>query len=263
MAPTDNPGMDLSSALGKVGEFIEKIGDLVERMRESINRYLPWLGPLAGKLRSAWDAFIAGVQKVLSEIGKVLTQPGVPWTLWSHANAWLDDVGGPVDRWSQEIGPDRIAADDKWQGEAAPKYMESVAAQKAALDQIKPAANDIQSALRLVATAIVVFWGALLAFLVVYVAEMIAAAGGIGSVVAALPGVLLAAASTAKFWAAFATLVVALGVAFTAFETQLGGLKSRLDTGVFAAGYWPAATTSNWSDASVSDGNPTKWRIKP
>jgi hypothetical protein len=99
--------------------------------------------------------------------------------------------------------------------------------------------------------------------LAVYLAELIAAAGGIGSVVAALPGVLLAAASMAKFWAAFVALVVALVVAFTTFETHLGSLTSRLDTGVFAAGHWPPTTTSNWNDARVSDGNPKKRRYKP
>jgi hypothetical protein len=262
MAPPDQPGLDLSNTLGEVGKLIEKLGELVEQMRDSLNRYLPWLGPLAHQVRSAWDGFVAVLRKVLSEIGKVFTQPGVPWTLWSHANAWLDDIGGKVDRWSQEVTPDRIASDDRWQGDAATKYMESVSAQKTALDQIKPATNDIQTALRLVAGAIVVFWGALLAFLITYIVEMVAAAGGIGSVIGALPGVLLAAASTAKFWVAFGVLVVALGAAFTAFETQLGSLKSRLDTGVFAAGHWPPATTTNWNDASVSDGNPTKWRIK-
>ena len=197
---------------------------LTTRTRSSTRATRParraWLGPLWDGVVSPLKKFVDLVQKFLSEVGKFITQPGVPWTLWNHGNDWTNHVGGPVGGLAGAATVGQTQIDERWQGPAATAYLGTLPDQNKALAAIKAATDELDDALTKVAGGIIAFWVALLAAFIPFVIELLGwlglAATGAGAPAAAADS----GASTAKVIALVTAIVTAAVTYLTAVATQ-------------------------------------------
>src|SRR5262249_9074521 len=137
------------------------------------NRAGRWLGPLWDEVADLLRRFVGLVEKLLSEIGKFVSQPGVPWTLWSHGTAWTEQVGRRATDLIAQATTGQTEIDERWQGPAATAYLGTLPDQAKALAAIKAATDDIDDALTKVAGAVVAFWLGLLAAVIPLVIELL------------------------------------------------------------------------------------------
>jgi hypothetical protein len=261
MAPSDSAQTEqFNVALGDVLDFLKDLDRETKKLFDGVNRWLPWLGPAAGKVRDAlvWCGEL--IARIFKELWELVTSPGVPWTLFSHAGDW-SDIGARVGGHQGDITFDGVKADEKWEGEAARTYREMLPRQKEAVVAYQAGCNDMHNVLRNVAIGIIAFWVALAIAVIVYLVELAAAAAATTPPATPAAPVIAGIAST-KFIAILGGLVTALSALFGAAMTQTGTLNNRLDDGVFEKGQWPKTTTADFADGSVADGDPTDWRIK-
>ncbi|WP_157408535.1 hypothetical protein [Actinoplanes sp. N902-109] len=203
------------------------------------------------------------VSKFFEETAKLLLNPGWPFGLLDAAGSWTDTVGGPISELSAKVSPDQLRIDNYWTGPAADAYASVLPAQQKALEAIKTATDSIDTQLTTLAIGIFALWGAVILAVVQYVAQLAAEAAAAATVVGAPEGAAAAGVSTA----ATISLVAAATTAFIAYVgvvvTTMRSINQTLQAGAgFPDGNWPKATTSDFSDGSLSDGDTTDWRIK-
>jgi uncharacterized protein YukE len=256
--PSDVWQFDL--ALEQVEKLFKDIGTQINKLIDGVNQWLPWLGPLADKTRAALIWCRDLVEKILSEIGKFLTGPGVPWTLFAHGSDWTG-IGGKVAGHANEAATGQVVTGDHWTGDAATAYRATFALQTEAMKAVKTATDELHDALRNVAIAIIGFWVALAAAVAVYVFELMAAAAATTPPATPAAPVIAGIAST-KFIAIMAGLASAAAGVFGVMVTQTADLEQRLGDPTFPGRQWPVSATNAFSDGSVEDHNPTGWRFK-
>jgi hypothetical protein len=268
MAPT------MPAGLGQFDELTRRVEDGLDRIVHAVNTIVAncrRLGPLLATVGRALDAalhrLVEVVRHLATELARLLTDPGNPRTLWHTGERWVSDVGRPVSGMVGTFTTDFLHGDDAWKGPAADAYAATLPPQKAALEQVHTATGELGGSLQEVAAAMVAFWVAVAAAMIAYVGEMIASCVATSTIAGAPAGVATAAAATTKFIGIF-------GGAVTAFAAFLGSTlhaQVRLTTQLeddtpFAgppAGHWPVSTTANLSDGSMSDGDPSDWRLQP
>jgi hypothetical protein len=248
------------AALAEVEKYAKDIQAQINKLIDGVNKWLPWLGPLAGKTKDALIWCRDLVVKIGEEIYKFITGPGLPWTLFSHGSDWTD-IGSKVGGHANEAATGAVVRGDNWTGDAATAYKASFGLQTEAMKAVKTATDELHDALRNVAIAIIVFWIALAAAAAVYVFELMAAAAATTPPATPAAPVIAGIAST-KFIAILAGLVTALGAAFGVMMTQTADLKQRLGDPTFPGGQeWPKTATRTFADGSNADGN-LGWRFK-
>lgn len=257
MAPPQ--AWQFDQALAEVEQFAKDLQKQINKLIDGVNKWLPWLGPLAGKTRDALIWCRDLVVKIGEEIYKFITGPGVPWTLFGHGSEWTD-IGSNVAGHANEAVTGAVMRGDNWTGDAATAYKASFGLQTEAMKAIKTATDEVHDALRNVAIAIIVFWIALAAAALVYILELIAAAAATTPPATPTAPVIAGIAST-KFIAILAGLVAALGTAFGVMVTQAGDLEQRLGDPTFPEHQWPTSATRTFADGSNADGT-LGWRFK-
>jgi uncharacterized protein YukE len=246
-------------ALSEVQQFAADLQTQIAKLIDGVNKWLPWLGPLADKTKAALVWCRDLVVKIGEEIYKLITGPGVPWTLFAHGSDWTD-IGTKVAGHANEAATGVVVRDDSWTGDAATAYKASFGLQTDAMKAIKTATDEVHDALRNVGIAIIVFWIALAAALAIYIFELIAAAAATTPPATPAAPVIAGIAST-KFIAILAGLVVALGAAFSVMVTQAADLTQRLGDPTFPGQHWPLSATHAFADGSNADGT-LGWRFK-
>jgi len=251
------------------GEFREKLAE-VERLMNDVNshvstlfgrcnRAMYFMPPgVSGAMASSLNKLNELIAKFFAEMGKILLNPGWPFGLMSAGDDWTDKVGGPLSQLSDKLGPDQMKIDNFWQGRAAEAYAAVVPAQQKALDRIKTITDSIDSNLTKTAIGIFAMWAGVVLAVVSYVAELAGEAGVAATVVAAPPAAAGAGVSTAKVIA----LVVACVALFVTFVGTIVDAVTSLNQTLQSGGPWPQATTSEFNDGSLSDGDTTDWRYK-
>jgi hypothetical protein len=202
------------------------------------------------------------IVRTLAELG---FKPGVPWTLWSHGNEWAGEaIQGRVSAQVARLTRDGLLTEDYWQGRAADAYNFVLPRQSAALDAIAAHCRTIDDVLTKMAVAIGAFWLALLlivtSLLIELVAEIAAAATGVGAPAAAAGG----AGSVTKFLATLSAVLSAF-FAITVSETlpELKNLRQDLHNNTaFPGGQWPQPSETLTSDARLLDGDGLDWRLR-
>lgn len=240
-----NAGMqDLSAKIGQVAPAANAavnhwyipdfVKDAIIWCAEKIIELAKWL----------WDKFV-----------ELLKGAAAPVYMFLHALDW-QDVRGLATGVQGTLRADQLSADDHWKGAAADAYVAAIKPQSDAAGKIGTIADKTAQALIICAVASLAFYVALGVILIKFIAAMATAIAAFGSAVFSWAGAALvveeAAVNTALVTAAVTTLLAALG----AQAQQLTVLKGELvDASTFPGGNWPDATTGNYSDATVTDGD--------
>lgn len=253
---------EFEDILRRVKEALDNIPVQYNRLIDNINSSIGWLpGFLLDKIKSALKTLGDFIGKVLTEIGKFFTQPGVPWTLWNHGTTWTSDVGGKASHWQDTMQLSQLKTDDEWTGAAATAYKDILPLQQKALGAIKAATDEIDDVLTKMAIAIGVAWLAIVTAIVSFVIELTAEAGAAATGVGAAPAAGAAALSAGKVWGIVAAALAVLE-AFVA-STLLPAIKDlqqRVNSSEgFPQGSWPKLTT-DISDSSMKDGD-VEWEM--
>lgn len=245
---------DFEDILRRVREALDQIPKEFQRLVDNINSVLRTLR-LADwavqQINSALTAVRDFIGKVMAEVGKFVTQPGVPWTLWNHGNAWTRQVGGKASNWQDVFHLATMKTDDEWKGNAADAYKNMLWLQPKALGAVKAASDEVDDVLTKMAIAIGVAWlavvSALVSFVVELVAEATAAATGVGAPAAAAG----AALSAGKVWGIVAgALAVLEAVVAGSLLPAIKDLNQRIHNSEgLPGGHWPQMTT-DISDSS-------------
>jgi hypothetical protein len=200
-------------------------------------------------------------QDVLTKLAAVMEEASAPWGLNDHATSWLE-IRREAGLVSRRITDPASKVALQWEGEAATRYGTRKTEQGAAAQRIDSIAEKTALTLGTAATAGMVFYAAVAAAVVAYLMATIAA------LVAAATGVL-APAGVVAFLAATAAYLAAIATATVLFITNQKERALALDnevsnlTGFGADGGWPKAIADSWNDATVRDGDPTEWQVRP
>ena len=235
--------MDSTEAaiLDRINSVMDRIDTKTAELQSGIDAKLKFLpGPVQNSVVAGWNRFCDFMKRVWDNLNEVISNMGSPSAISETVNAWSDLVGGPVSAQVQSADAGLLEVDTNWDGDAAEAYRQTLPLQKAALDKIKSALTDgIAAALSPVATAIKIFWGAL-----------------VGALVALAVGIVGALASTATIFGMPAAPVIAAGAALTASvaiivaaenlksacDNANGALRQKIaDNAAFHDGHWPPA----------------------
>lgn len=237
---------EFEDILRRVKEALDEVPKQFQRLVDNINSVLDWLpGWVMDRIRDALNAVSDFIGKVLTEIGKFITQPGVPWTLWNHGSTWTNEVGAKASSWQDVFTVGAMDTDDNWTGAAATAYKNVLPQQQKALGMVKAATDEIDDVLTKMAIAIGVAWLAVVSAVVSFVIELTAEAGAAATGVGAPPAAAAAGVSAAKVWGLVSAALAVLE-AFVA-STLLPAIKDlnqrvQSDEG-FPQGHWPQLTT--------------------
>lgn len=254
---------EFNDALRRVEDGIAKIADLANSIVDACDRFGRWLGPLWDDVVDLLNRFVDLVQRLLSEIGKFLTRPGVPWTLWNHGTVWVKEVGGPVSDLISQATTGQTDIDERWQGPAATAYLGTLPDQGKALAAIVAATADIDDALTKVAGGIIAFWLGVLAAIVPYIIELTGWGAAASTGVGAPPAAAGAGASTLKVLGIITAVVTAAVAYLTAISSQYKDLLQRVENNDgFPAGHWPRSTNDVIVDGSLAGDQSTNWHLR-
>ncbi|MFI7540157.1 hypothetical protein [Actinoplanes sp. NPDC049599] len=254
---------EFNDALRRVDEGMDKVVELTNSIVDACNRVGQWLGPLWDDVEDLLNRFVELVKKVLSEIGKFFTRPGVPWTLWNHGTDWVKDVGNPVSDLISQATTGQTDIDERWQGPAATAYLGTLPDQGKALAAIVAATADIDDALTKVAGGIIAFWLGVLAAIVPYIIELTGWGAAASTGVGAPPAAAGAGASTLKVLGIITAVVTAAITYLTAISSQYKDLLQRVENNDgFPGGHWPRSTNDVIADGSLTGDNTTNWHVR-
>jgi hypothetical protein len=267
-------GKTMPVTVAGFGDLIDRVDDglrrlerLVRRIFADCERLLPLLGPLGKQVRRLLDQLKILVKRVFDQLGKYIAAPGNPIALWQSGNVWANDVVLHVSNPVGKLTLDFMHSDDDWQGPAAAAYRNTLPPQRRALQQIQATAAQIGDSLHDIAVRLATFWVGVAAALLSLLGEMIAAGALTVTVAGAPVGLTAAAASTSKFLATMAGLVLAVTTLLTSILQAQSRLSRELaNNAAFPGpptGRWPIAVTSSFNDGSMTDGDRTDWRLQP
>ncbi len=256
---------EFEEVLRRVREALDAIPKKFQELIDKINSVLGWLpGFILDKIKAALDAVGDFIGKVLTEIGKIITQPGVPWTLWSHGNSWTEQVGAKASNWQDVFHIGSLKTDDEWKGGAADAYKNILPLQQKALGAVKSACDEVDDVLTKMAIAIGVAWLAIVAAVVSFVIELTGETAAAATVAGAPPAAAAAGISAAKVWGIVAAALAVLE-AFVANSMlpAIKDLNQRVNNSEgFPQGKWPQLTT-DISDSSHKEnkGQSAPWEM--
>lgn len=237
---------EFQDILRRVREALDEIPKQFQRLIDNINSVLDWLpGFLMDKINTALKAVGDFIGKILTEIGKFITQPGVPWTLWNHGTTWTEQVGAKASTWQDVFHVGSLKTDDEWKGGAADAYRNILPLQQKALGAVKNAADEIDDVLTKMAIAIGVAWLAIVSAIVSFVVELTAEAGAAATGAGAPPAAAAAGVSAAKVWGIVAAALAVLEAFVTgSLLPSIKDLNQRISNNEgFPGGHWPTLTT--------------------
>lgn len=254
---------EFNDALRRVDEGTQKIADLTSGIVDACSRAGQWLGPFWDDVVDLLTRFVDLVEKLLSEIGKFFTRPGIPWTLWNHGTEWVKQVGKPVSDLISQATTGQTDIDERWQGPAATAYLGTLPDQGKALAAIVAATADIDDALTKVAGGIIAFWLGVLAAIVPYIIELAGWGAAASTVVGAPPAAAGAGASTLKALGIITAVVTAAIAYLTAISSQYKDLLQRVENNDgFPVGHWPRSTNDVIADGSMTGDKTTNWHVR-
>jgi hypothetical protein len=256
---------EFQDILKKVQDALNEIPKQFTRLIDNINSALGWLpGWVMDKINAALKAVSDFIGKILTEIGKFVTQPGVPWTLWNHGTTWTEQVGAKTTNWQDVFHVGSMKTDDEWKGSAADAYKNLLPLQQKALGAVKAASDEVDDVLTKMAIAIGVAWLAIVSAIVSFVIELTAEGTAAATGVGAPPAAAAAGVSAAKVWGIVAaTLAVLEGFVAQSLLPSIKDLNQRVNNSEgFPGGHWPQLTT-DISDSSMKQnkGQNAPWEM--
>ena len=198
---------------------------------------------------------------VLDKIEELLQGAAAPVRFFFIAKDW-EDVRGLATNVSGQLKPELLGVGRVWSGAGEEAYVKQIKPQADATARIGTLADKTASALDTCAIAGLAFYVTLGVILIKFIAATITAIAALGSVVFSWAGASLiveeAAVNTGMIIAAVAGLTAVAG----AQASQLVVLHGEAnDTSTFPSGQWPDATPTQFSDATVTDGD-ADWSLQ-
>jgi hypothetical protein len=193
---------------------------------------------------------------IWNKIKEVLEGVAAPLFFFLRSFDW-QDVRGLATQVGGQLKPGVLTTvGNTWKGTAATAYGKIIQPQGAAADKIGAISDKISTALQLSAAAGLVFYLAIGAILVKFIAAMVTVIAALGTVVFSWAGVALvveeAGVNSALIWAA----ITALSSVLAWQVQQLIAVHGELsDQSAFPGGHWPDPTTGSYNDGSVKDGD--------
>lgn len=185
-----------------------------------------------------------------------------PIYMFQDSWQWMD-VRGKVNLVGANLTVQNLVIDDsKWSGEARDAYLKAVTAQATAATRVGSISASTSIHLLACATAGAAFYVTLAVVLVKLIAATITAIAAFGSAVFSPAGgaIILeeAGVNTAIIGTALGTLTAFLSATVTTMVNLHG---EAVDPAGFPNGMWPKANSSQYSDATVKDGD-ADWSLK-
>lgn len=221
-----------------IDKIRQKLQEVLDVINSTLSKLPFFLGWIADRVRDGWNMFMGQMEKIWDWLTKITSNLGSADAVTHTADAWGNNIGGPVSQEVTNADLGLLMVDDNWAGSAANKYRQIVPLQKAALDKIKTNFTDgISTALSNFRTAITVYWGALIAALVAMVGGIVGALIA-GETIIGLPAapVILVGAAIAMLtalWAGSEILKSGASAANTVLRQKLN------DSAAFPSGAWP------------------------
>lgn len=241
----------LSSGLGELSNKLQQIEPTV---RSAVDHWyitnpqaelIIWLGKKLLDLGSA----------ILDKLQELVKGALAPVLMYQRAREW-QDIRGHASTVSGQLKPEVLDPGRIWSGRAADAYLRQVPLQSAAATRIATVADKTSDALSTCANVSLAFYVAIGVILVKFISTMISALVALGSAIFSLAGAALiveeSGVNSGLIVAAVSALSASLGMQATKMVTLHG---EAVDNGSFPGGHWPNATTSVFSDATVTDGD--------
>jgi hypothetical protein len=258
---TAPPVSAVDFGVGDIRSVLEAARQLVNDIINGINSVLDQLPPasVAG-IRAAVADLQRLVDEEIAEVERQLAFAGSPDTLRAAGESWRE-VGRLASAQAGKATLNSTQADDRWTGDAADAYGRTLPAQEKALIAIKARTDEIDKVLQDLAGSINSFWAdigfAAVALGAALASALILAATAVGAPAAAG----LAAAAVVAFGTAATSALSALVDLTNACAARAAEFERTLDNNdAFDGGKWPKSTT-DFSDASLTDGDDTDWHI--
>jgi hypothetical protein len=199
---------------------------------------------------------------ILDWIIDLLKGAVAPIYLFLDAWQWMD-VRGEAGLVASTLSEQHLAVDDSdWSADARDAYVKALGAQSAAAARVGGIASTTSNILLGCAGAGLAFYVVVAAVLVKLIAASVVAIGCLGSALFSWAGAALfleeAGVNTAIIAGAVGVLGAFLGANVTAMVLLHG---DAVDPTGFPAGVWPKSNSSQYSDATVKDGD-ADWSLK-
>jgi uncharacterized protein YukE len=247
----------LTSGLGELSAKLEQVRPTAQA---AANRwYIPH--SVADDIIRLANTILELGSWVLDKIQELLKGAIAPVVMFRNAWDW-QDIRGLATGVAGQLKPEALSVGRAWHGTAADAYAKQIKPQADAATRIGTIADKTATALTVCAVAGLTFYVALGVILVKFIAATITALAALGTAVFSWAGAALiveeAAVNTGLIIAAVSALVAVLG----AQASQMAVLHGEaIDASAFPAGDWPDATTSQFSDATVTDGD-ADWSLQ-
>lgn len=175
---------------------------------------------------------------------------------------WMD-IKGKANGVAADLTTQNLVVDDTdWSGKARDAYLAAAGAQSSAAARVGAIAGSTSLALLGLASAGLGFYVVLAGVLAKFIAALAVSIAGMGSGVFTAPGIALfleeVGVNTAIVWAAVGTVGAFIGAQAAAMISLHG---DAVDPTSFPNGVWPKSNTTQYSDATVKDGDPD-WSLK-
>ncbi|MBN6035543.1 hypothetical protein [Amycolatopsis sp. 195334CR] len=235
----------LDDFVREVHEQLAKIPDLLDRLVEPVRKQLAALEKL--------------IKQLADKVAPLFTHMGSPSTLRETADGWSERVNTKL----AAISDDellRLTAAHRWHSDAATAYRQLIPIQQKKLDEVADLAAELRSNLRAMANAIESFWTAV--------------ALGFASCATAVAGIVIATQTTGGLGTPLAVIGLVSSVVSELLDlitTAVEGVQTQFQTAEDAQAAitekltnlgttWPK-TTTDLSDASISDKDRSLWRL--
>lgn len=248
-AATDGTAANVAQVRSLIAEARQNLGGAIAGLKSAVAD-LPLVG---GAATHALDTAAMHVNRTLDDLDLYVAAPGVPFSLEATGAAWGEGVHMAISEVHGDLFPEKLSTALAWKGAAADAYRTTFLSQREAINNLKTTCTEINTALRGLASAVDVYWGAVVVALGAFVAALIVAIASAG--VLAIP--------------AFIAAVVILGSAFlyakinfsVSLESAKVSMQNRTaDWSGLTDRKWPMSTRVT-SDASFADGS-SDWHLR-
>jgi hypothetical protein len=241
----------------KTKDIDSKIKDFFDKVNDVLSWVPGFLSHLIEPIKQGLDQLRQKLQEFWDRVNQLFEQPGNSDRLKEVGNQWVDGVGNPAGDIAGDIALTQLKANVEWTGRAAEAYKALVPAQGNGLNSIKLLANQIKSSLTSLANSIDSFWTAMTCALVGFAVAIV--------------GAIVAACTVVGIPAAIGVIITAVGACLALITVAVTSLQSHVHTieaeqatlkqKVHDLGTTWSKSSTEISDGSVSDGDPSDWRV--
>lgn len=241
-----------------MADLSTKISQVPPAANSAMNHwYIP--GYIKDAIRWLAEKIVDLAKWIWDKITEVLKGVAAPVYFFINSFEW-QDVRGLATKVGGQLKPMVLTSvGNTWKGSAATAYGKVILPQGTAADRLGAVSDKVSTALQLSAAAGLVFYVAIAAILVKFIAAMVTCIAAFGSAVFSWAGAALiveeAGVNSALIWAAIGALSAALATQVQQLVTVHGELEDITAFPGNGGGHWPNATTGGYSDGTVKDGD--------